>query len=65
MGATCVPPGGSEYYQELLADGWLEEEDSKPCVDMRGECEGRRLIWVLQMIIVHQEEWKRKRKQAR
>ncbi|KAF6238319.1 hypothetical protein HO173_003599 [Letharia columbiana] len=29
MGATCVSPGGSEYYQELLADGWLEEEDSK------------------------------------
>lgn len=26
LGATCVPPGGSEYYQELLADGWLEEE---------------------------------------
>lgn len=34
MGATCVSPGGSEYYQELLADGWLEEEDSKRCVDM-------------------------------
>ncbi|KAM0805030.1 hypothetical protein BDR22DRAFT_959586 [Usnea florida] len=25
-GATCVPAGRSEYYQELLADGWLEEE---------------------------------------
>lgn len=27
MGATCVLRGGSEYYQELLADGWLEEDD--------------------------------------
>lgn len=27
MGATCVRPGGSEYYQELLPDGWLEEEE--------------------------------------
>ena len=27
MGATCVPPGGSEYYQELLTDGWLQEDD--------------------------------------
>ena len=27
MGATCVPPGGSEYYQELLPDEWLEEEE--------------------------------------
>ena len=36
MGATCVPPGGSEYYQELLVDGWLEEEDesSKRYVDV-------------------------------
>lgn len=29
MGATCVRPGGSEYYQELLPDGWLEEEEDR------------------------------------
>ena len=29
LGATCVRPGGSEYYQELLADGWLAEEDGE------------------------------------
>ena len=29
MGATCVPPGGSEYYQELLVDGWLQEDDER------------------------------------
>ena len=27
MGAFCVLPGGSEYYQELLADGWLQDDD--------------------------------------
>ena len=48
MGATCVPPGGSEYYQELLADEWLEEEDDpKQCVHVRGNCGAGRLIWVL------------------
>ena len=44
MGATCVPPGRSEYYQELLPDGWLEEEDSKRYVDIRWKCEDRKLI---------------------
>ncbi|CAF9940481.1 hypothetical protein IMSHALPRED_002043 [Imshaugia aleurites] len=27
MGATCVPPGASEYYRELLPDGWLVEDE--------------------------------------
>lgn len=35
MGATCVPPGGSEYYQELLADEWLAEGDDEWFVDLR------------------------------
>lgn len=32
-----MPPGRSEYYQELLADGWLEEEEEKRYVVCNGD----------------------------
>lgn len=47
MGATCVPQGGSEYYQELLTDGWLDEGDGRRFVDLPWESEDGLLIWVL------------------